>query len=99
MIQIAQAQASAAREVNNAQMEAKIAGMMDGAAADGAAGGAAVAEEPDTLAPVMDAIAMQHQQFMEAMSMMMASLQAKKDIQIRINPQTGRIDGATVTPQ
>jgi len=101
MIEVAMAKAEADREVNDARMETKVAGMMQPAAE---AAGAEVADvEVESgggaaaLQPVLEAIAMQHQQFMEAMGGMMAALQAKKNIQIMRNPQTGRIDGAEVT--
>lgn len=84
MIQVAQAQAEAQRTV---------------AAASRAEGDVEEApeQEADTLATVMDAITLQHQQFMEAMGQMMLALNAKKNIQIMRN-DTGRIEGAQVTP-
>lgn len=103
MIQVAMTKQEAAREVNNAKMETKVADMVSSVAEtmEGAevVGVDVETSEPDAMAPVLEAISMQHQQFMEAMGAMMASLQAKKNIQILRNPQTGRIDGAQVVTQ
>lgn len=101
MIEVAMAKADADRMVSDARLETKVAGMMQPAAEEAGAEVADVEVESAggaaALQPVLEAIAAQHEQFMEAMGGMMAALQAKKNIQIMRNPQTGRIDGAEVT--